>query len=94
MFFHFDSCVKVFEGERALTEENNLLGSFDLMHIAPAPRGVPQIEVTFEVDQDGILSVSAVDSTTMRGIQVMTDKGRLSKEDIDRLVEEMAQYKL
>jgi len=77
-----------------MTKDNHLLGGFDLVDIAPAPRGVPQINVAFEVDKDGILSVSAVDSTTMAEIQVMTDKGGLSKEDMDRLVKEMAQCKL
>ena len=89
-----NSCVKVFEGERSMTKENNLLGVFDLVGIAPALRGVPQIEVTFEVDKDGILNVSAIDNATMAGIQVVMDKGGLSKEDMDRLVEEMAQCKL
>lgn len=87
-------CVKVYEGERPMTKDNNLLGCFDLVDIAPAPRGVPQIEVAFEVDKDGILSVSAVETSTMTGIQVMTEKGGLSKKDIDRLVKEMAQCKL
>jgi len=86
--------IQVFEGERYMTKDNHLLGGFDLVDIAPAPRGVPQINVAFEVDKDGILSVSAVDSTTMAEIQVMTDKGGLSKEDMDRLVKEMAQCKL
>lgn len=86
--------IQVFEGERPMTKANNLLGGFDLVDIAPAPRGVPQIDVAFEVDKDGILSVSAVDTATMAGIQVMTDKGGLSKEDMDRLVEEMAQCRL
>ncbi|XP_020616573.1 heat shock 70 kDa protein-like [Orbicella faveolata] len=59
----------VFEGERYLTRDNNLLGGFDLVDIAPTPRGVPQIDVAFEVDKDGLLSLSAVDFTTMAGIQ-------------------------
>lgn len=86
--------IQVFEGERAMTKDNNLLGSFDLMDIAPAPRGVPQLQVEFELDKDGILSVSAVDTTTMTAIQVMKDKGGLSKEDMNRLVEEMSQCNL
>lgn len=64
------------------------------MDIAPAPRGVPQLQVEFELDKDGILSVSAVDSTTMTDIKVMKNKGRLSKEDMHRLVEEMTQCNL
>lgn len=77
-----------------MTKDNNLLGCFDLMDIAPAPRGVPQLQVEFELDKDGILSVSAVDTTTMTAIQVMKDKGGLSKEDMNRLVEEMSQCNL
>lgn len=92
--FHLDSCVKVFEGERSMTKDNNLLGCFELMDIAPAPRGVPQLQVEFELDKDGILSVSAVDSTTMTDIKVMKDNGGLSKEDMHRLVEEMTQCNL
>ena len=87
LFFLLDFCVKVYEGERAKTKDNNLLGSFDLVDIAPAPRGVPQLQVEFDLDKDGILSVSAVDSTTMTKIQVMNDKGGLSKDDMNRLVE-------
>lgn len=64
------------------------------MDIAPAPRGVPQLQVEFELDKDGILSVSAIDSTTMTDIKVMKDKGGLSKEDMHRLVEEMTQCNL
>lgn len=92
--FHLDSCVKVFEGERSMTKDNNLLGCFELMDIAPAPRGVPQLQVEFELNKDGILSVSAVDSTTMTDIKVMKDNGGLSKEDMHRLVEEMTQCNL
>ena len=77
-----------------MTKDNHVLGCFHLVDITPAPRGVPQIEVAFEVDKNGILSVSAVETATMTGIQVMTDKGGLSKKDIDRLVKEMAQCKL
>ena len=91
---HLDSCVKVFEGERSMTKDNNLLGCFYLMGIASAPRGVPELKVEFAVDKDGILSVSAVDSTTMAKIKVMTDKGGFSKEDMDRLVEEMTKCNL
>jgi len=87
--------IQVFEGERALTKENNLLGKFELTGIPPAPRGVPQIEVTFDVDANGILNVSAVDKSTGREnkITITNDKGRLSKEDIERMVQEAEKYK-
>ena len=78
-----------------MTKDNNLLGCFDLVDIAPAPRGVPQIEVTFELDKGGILNMTAVDTSCEgRSIQITPDKGGLSKEDIDRLVKEVAQFKL
>lgn len=87
--------IQVFEGERALTKENNLLGKFELTGIPPAPRGVPQIEVTFDVDANGILNVSAVDKSTGKEnkITITNDKGRLSKEDIERMVQEAEKYK-
>jgi len=77
--------IQVFEGERPLTKDNHLLGQFDLGGIPPAPRGVPQIEVTFEIDQNGILSVGAKDIGTGKSekITITNDKGRLSKEEID-----------
>ena len=77
--------IQVFEGERARTKDNNILGKFELTGIPPAPRGVPQIEVTFDMDANGILNVSANDKTTGRSnrITITNDKGRLSKEDID-----------
>jgi len=87
--------IQVFEGERSMTRDNNLLGKFELSGIPPAPRGVPQIEVTFDLDANGILNVSAVDKTTGKSskITITNDKGRLSKEDIDRLVREAEKYK-
>ena len=79
---------QVFEGERALTKDNNLLGKFELTGIPPAPRGVPQIEVTFDIDANGIMNVSAVDKSTGREnkITITNDSGRLSKEEIERMV--------
>lgn len=87
--------IQVYEGERALTKENNLLGKFELTGIPPAPRGVPQIDVTFDVDANGILNVSAVDKSTGKEnkITITNDKGRLSKEDIERMVQEAEKYK-
>jgi heat shock protein 1/8 len=87
--------IQVYEGERAMTKDNNLLGKFELTGIPPAPRGVPQIEVTFDIDANGILNVSAVDKSTGRQnkITITNDKGRLTKEDIDRMVKEAEQYK-
>ena len=82
--------IQVFEGERPLTKDNNLLGKFDLTGIPPAPRGVPQIEVTFEIDANGILKVSASDKGTGKAesIQIQNKEGRLSQDDIDRMVAE------
>ncbi|KIY69973.1 heat shock cognate 70 [Cylindrobasidium torrendii FP15055 ss-10] len=87
--------IQVFEGERARTKDNNLLGKFELSGIPPAPRGVPQIEVTFDIDANGILNVSASDKTTGKSnrITITNDKGRLSKEDIERMVSEAEKYK-
>ncbi|ORX94892.1 hsp71-like protein [Basidiobolus meristosporus CBS 931.73] len=87
--------IQVFEGERARTKDNNILGKFELSGIPPAPRGIPQIEVTFDVDANGILNVSALDKTTGRSnkITITNDKGRLSKEDIERMVSEAEKYK-
>lgn len=79
--------IQVFEGERPLTKDNNLLGSFDLSGIPPAPRGIPQIEVTFEVDANGILKVSASDKGTGTSNSVtITQDGRLSRQEIDRMI--------
>lgn len=87
--------IQVFEGERILTKFNNQLGRFDLAGIPPAPRGVPKIEVSFDVDADGILNVSAKDQSTGKSnnITITNDKGRLSKEDIDRMVADAKKYK-
>lgn len=87
--------VQVFEGERSMTKDNNLLGKFELSGIPPAPRGVPQIEVTFDIDANGILNVSAQDKSTgnIHKITITNDKGRLSQEQIDRMVKEAEQYK-
>merc|ERR1712095_92562 len=87
--------IQVFEGERAMTKDNHLLGKFDLTGIPPAPRGVPQIEVTFDVDANGILNVSAVEKGTgkQEKITITNDKGRLSKEDIEKMVNDAEKYK-
>ncbi|KAI8815922.1 heat shock protein 70 family [Fimicolochytrium jonesii] len=86
--------IQVFEGERPLTKDNNLLGKFDLTGIPPAPRGVPQIEVSFQLDANGILTVSAVEkgSGKSESITIKNDKQRLSEEDIERMVKEAEQY--
>lgn len=86
--------IQVYEGERTLCKDNNLLGKFELTGIPPAPRGVPQIEVTFELDANGILKVSAVDKGTGKSnsVTIQNDKGRLSQDDIDRMVEEAEKY--
>ncbi len=87
--------IQVYEGERAMTKDNNLLGKFELTGIPPAPRGVPQIEVTFDIDANGILNVSAVDKSTGKEnkITITNDKGRLSKEEIERMVQDADKYK-
>uniref|UniRef100_UPI00358F056A heat shock cognate 71 kDa protein-like n=1 Tax=Myxine glutinosa TaxID=7769 RepID=UPI00358F056A len=88
--------IQVYEGERAMTKDNNLLGKFELSGITPAPRGVPQIEVTYDIDANGILNVSAVDKSSGREnkITITNDKGRLSKDDIERMVNEAERYKV
>lgn len=87
--------IQVYEGERGMTRDNNLLGKFELTGIPPAPRGVPQIEVIFDVDSNGIMNVSAIDKTTGKTnkITITNDKGRLSKEDIERMVNDAEKYK-
>jgi len=87
--------IQVYEGERTMTKDNNLLGKFELSGIPPAPRGVPQIEVTFDIDANGILNVSAADKSTGKEnkITITNDKGRLSKEEIERMVNEADTYK-
>lgn len=87
--------IQVFEGERAMTQDCHLLGNFQLDGIAPAPRGVPQIEVTFDLDANGILNVTAEDKATSKKnkITITNDKGRLSKEEIDRMVNDAEKFK-
>merc|ERR1712054_654330 len=86
--------IQIFEGERAMTKDNHQLGKFELTGIPPAPRGVPQIEVTFEIDANGILQVSAADKGTGKAekITITADKGRLSAEDIERMVREAEEF--
>ncbi|KAL7070480.1 hypothetical protein ACQ4LE_010516 [Meloidogyne hapla] len=86
--------IQVYEGERALTKDNNLLGRFDLYGIPPAPRGVPQIEVTFDLDVNGILHVSALDKSTGKSnrIQIKNEKGRLSQSEIQRMLDEAKRF--
>lgn len=87
--------IQVFEGERGLSKDNHLLGKFNLDGIPPAARGVPQIEVTFDIDANGILNVSAADKGTgkVNKITITNDKGRLSREDIEKMVSEAEKYK-
>jgi len=86
--------IRVFEGERSMTKDNHHLGKFELTGIPPAPRGVPQIEVSFEVDANGILQVSAEDKGTGKAekITITAEKGRLSEEDIERMVREAEEF--
>merc|ERR1712078_259021 len=87
--------IQVYEGERSRTKDNNLLGKFELGGIPPAPRGVPQIEVTFDVDANGVLNVTAEDKSASgkkANITITNDKGRLSKDDIERMVREAEQF--
>ncbi|XP_034658799.1 heat shock 70 kDa protein cognate 1 [Drosophila subobscura] len=87
--------IQVYEGERAMTRDNNILGKFELSAIPPAPRGVPQVEVTFDIDANGILNVNALEKSTGKEnrITITNDKGRLSKEDIERMVNEADAYR-
>eukprot|EP00511_Aplanochytrium_stocchinoi_P005991 CAMPEP_0204826858 /NCGR_PEP_ID=MMETSP1346-20131115/4467_1 /ASSEMBLY_ACC=CAM_ASM_000771 /TAXON_ID=215587 /ORGANISM="Aplanochytrium stocchinoi, Strain GSBS06" /LENGTH=634 /DNA_ID=CAMNT_0051955071 /DNA_START=101 /DNA_END=2005 /DNA_ORIENTATION=+ len=87
--------IQVFEGERSMTKDNNLLGKFQLDGIPPMPRGVPQVEVCYDIDANGILNVSAVEKSTGKEnkITITNDKGRLSKEEVDRMVSEAEKYK-
>jgi L1 cell adhesion molecule like protein len=87
--------IQVYEGERSRTRDNNLLGKFELAGIPPAPRGVPQINVTFDIDANGILNVSAEDKTTGKSskITITNDKGRLSKDEIEKMVQDAEKYK-
>lgn len=86
--------IQVFEGERTRTKDNNILGKFELSGIPPAPRGVPQIEVTFDIDANGILNVSAEDKSTGKSqkITITNDKGRLTKEQIEKMVQDAEMY--
>jgi len=87
--------IQVFEGERSFTKDNNLLGNFQLDGIPPMPRGVPQIEITYDIDANGILNVSAVEKSTgkTQKITITNDRSRLSKEDIERMVAEAEKFK-
>merc|ERR1719316_1571450 len=87
--------IQVFEGERAMTKDNNTLGKFQLEGIPPMPRGQPQIDVTFDIDANGILNVSAAEKSPGKEqkITITNDKGRLSKDEIERLVQEAERYK-
>jgi len=86
--------IQVYEGERSMTKDNHLLGKFELSGIPPSPRGVPKIEVTFEIDVNGILNVAAEDKGTgnKQQITITNDKGRLSEEDIQRMVKEAEEF--
>jgi len=86
--------IQVFEGERSMTKDNHVLGKFELTGLPPAPRGVPQIEVSFEIDVSGILQVSAADKGTGKAekITITAEKGRLSQEDIERMVREAEEF--
>ena len=87
--------IQVYEGERAMVKDNNLLGRFELTGIPPAPRGVPKIEVSFDIDANGIVNVSAKDQSTGKtnAITITNDTGRLSKGEIDRMVADAEKYK-
>merc|ERR1712084_62268 len=87
--------IQVFEGERAMTRDNNLLGKFNLDGIPPMPRGQPQIDVCFDIDANGILNVSALEKSTGKEnkITITNDKGRLSQDEIERMVAEAEKYK-
>ena len=87
--------IQVYEGERQLTKDNNMLGKFQLDGIPPAPRGVPQIEVAFDLDANGVLNVNATDKAGGKSnkITITNDKGRLSKDDIERMVAEAEKYR-
>ncbi|CAF1418701.1 unnamed protein product [Didymodactylos carnosus] len=87
--------IQVFEGERGMTRDNHLLGKFDLEGIPPAPRGIPQIDVTFDLDANGILHVTAEDKSTGRSrkIEIKNDKGRLSQSEIQRMLSDAEKYR-
>ncbi|CAF0705601.1 unnamed protein product [Brachionus calyciflorus] len=87
--------VQVFEGERSMTKDNNLLGKFELMGLPPAPRGIPRVQVTFNVDANGILSVTAREESTgkSKNIKIKNEKGRLNKIEIEKMIQEAEKYK-
>ena len=85
--------IQVYEGERAMTKDNNLLGTFNLSGIPPAKKGEPKIEVSFDIDSNGILQVSAKDQSTGKSEQITINKGRLSKSEIDAMIEDAEKYK-
>jgi len=87
--------IQVYEGERKMTKDNHMLGKFNLEGIPPAPRGVPQIEVTFDIDANGILNVNAMDKASGKSekITITNDKGRLTKEEIEKMVNDAEKYK-
>jgi L1 cell adhesion molecule like protein len=87
--------IKVYEGERSFTKDNRLLGEFELSGIPPAPRGVPQIEVSFDIDANGILNVSAMDKGTGKSqkITITSETGRMSKEQIEEMIKESEMFK-
>ena len=86
--------IQVYEGERPMTKDNHLLGKFDLTGVPPAPRGVPQIEVSFEIDTNGILKVSAEDKVTgnKNNIVINNNQNRLSHEEIERMIKDAEKY--
>ena len=87
--------IQIFEGERAMTKDNSLLGTFQLDGIPPAPRGVPLIEVSFDIDANGIMNIEACDkgSGNKKNITITNDKGRLNADDIEKMIKEAEQYK-
>merc|ERR1712137_130928 len=87
--------IQIFEGERKMTKDNHLLGKFNLEGIPPAPRGTPQIEVTFDIDANGILNVQAMDKASgkQEKITITNDKGRLTKEEIEKMVNDAEKFK-
>jgi L1 cell adhesion molecule like protein len=87
--------IQVFEGERQFTKDNRLMGQFELSGIPPAPRGTPQIEVSFDIDANGILNVSAEDKSTGKSqkITISNDSGRISKDDIERMVADAERFR-
>jgi len=87
--------IQVYEGERSMTKDNHMLGKFNLEGIPPAPRGTPQIEVSFDIDANGILNVNACDKATGKAekITITNDKGRLSKEEIEKLVADADRFR-